>query len=300
VVLAELQTGDAGAGDEALVAAMRAFRDEAETAPMAVWPQRFWALLLTQPQLQRRKAVAVAIEATDRLGELGNGPRAALLLRVAAGLSEEDAAAALGVGLPSYRLALQHALPHHADGRADPQAWNQLREQIHRRIKTLPPDRLARLSAAREAVLRGNGDLAAPMAPPAAHNRPRWLMPALWALLAICVAALAATFWPWGAITGGTEAPWRVQVEPLPDAEAPASRFDDDTALVAHRDFALLTDPAGDAATRDLEFNSWLAAQQAAGVERPAPPADAPEQDAVAPSAPADGSETGEETADAP
>lgn len=298
VVLAELQTGDAGAGDTALVAAMQAFRDEAETAPMASWPQRFWQLLLAQPQLQRRTEVALPIEVTDRLGELGSGPRAALLLRVAAGLSEEEAAAVLGVGLASYRLALQRALPHHADGRADPVAWNQLREQIHRRIKTLPPDRLARLGGAREAVLRGSGG--EPSATPQGAARPRWLMWGLWTLLVLCALALAATFWPWGAMTGGTPAPMRVQVEPLPDADAPASRFDADTALVAHRDFALLADPAGEAQAQDLEFNSWLAAQQAAGVDRPAPPADAPEADAVAPSAPPDGGETGEETADAP
>lgn len=299
VVLAELQTGDAGAGDAALVSAMRAFRDEAETAPMAVWPQRFWALLLAQPQLQHRTAVAVPIEATDRLGELGSGPRVALLLRVAAGLSEEDAAAVLGVGLPSYRLALQRALPHHADGRADPLAWNQLREQIHRRIKTLPPDRLVRLGAAREAVLR-DGGTATPSEGPAVPTRPHWLMPLLWTLLALCALALAATFGPWNAITGGAGAPRQVRVEPLPDAEAPASRFDTDTALVAHRDFALLADPVGDAATRDLDFHSWLAAQQAAGVERPVPPADIQAPDAVAPSTPGDGSETGEETSDAP
>lgn len=303
-VLAELQAGDAGAGDAALIAAMRAFGQEAGASPMAGWPQRFWALLLAQPQLQHRTEVAVAIEATDRLGELGSGPRAALLLRVAAGLSDEEAAAVLGVGLPSYRLALQRALPHHADGRADPLAWNQLREQIHRRIKTLPPDRLARLSAGRDAVLRGEGIGLAPASVAVAPARPRWLMPVLWGLLAVCALALAATFWPWGALTEGTDAPQRVRVEALPEADAPASRFDEDTALVAHRDFALLADPPGEAAAQDLEFNSWLAAQRAAGIERPTPPADLPVEDAVAPSAPVaeagSGTETGAETSDAP
>ncbi len=300
-ILAELQSGDAGAGDAALAAAMRAFHAEAGSTPMAVWPQRFWTLLLSQSQLHRRTEVAMAIEATDRLGDLGNGPRAALLLRVAAGLSEEDAAAVLGVSLPSYRLALQRALPHHDDGRADPLAWNQMREQIHRRIKTLPPDRLARLSGARESVLRGEGAAAAPVRA-AATQRPRWLMPLLWGLLALCALALAATFSPWGAITGQSKAPKRVRVEPLPEAEAPASRFDADTALVAHRDFALLADPSGEAAAEDLAFHSWLAAQHAAGVERPTPPADVPPEDAVAPSAPVagEGSETGAETSDAP
>ncbi|MBU8976940.1 hypothetical protein JI752_012375 [Lysobacter sp. MMG2] len=301
-VLAELQAGDAAAGDAALVGAMRRFRDEARDTPMAVWPQRFWALLLAQPQLQHRTAVAVAIEATDRLGELGSGPRAALLLRVAAGLSEEEAAAVLAVGLPSYRLALQRALPHHADGRADPLAWQQIREQIHRRIKTLPPDRLVRLSSAREAVLRGDGEPTQAARAPTASARPRWLLPLLWTLLALCLLGLAATFWPWGTGFEGTAAHGPVRVEPLPEADSPASRYGEELARVTHRDFALLADPQGEAAAKDLEFHSWLAAQQAAGINVPTPPADAPVEENVAPSPVEHGivSETEAETADAP
>jgi len=303
-VLAELQAGDAAAGDAALAEAIRRFRPEAGSLPMADWPRRFWALLLAQPRLQHRTAVAVAIEATDRLGELGSGPRAALLLRVAAGLSEEEAADVLGVGVASYRLALQRALPHHADGRADPDAWQQMREQIHRRIKTLPPDRLVRLSSAREAVLRGD-DAAAPAgtAVPAGASRPRWLMPLLWSLLVLCVLALAATFLPlWSNMSGGVGGNRRVDIEPLPDVESPAASYGDEAAMVTHRDFALLADPQGEAAARDLEFHSWLAAQQAAGVTAPTPPADTPIEEDIAPSPVAHGiaGETQAETEDAP
>ncbi|WP_206862511.1 sigma factor-like helix-turn-helix DNA-binding protein [Lysobacter changpingensis] len=304
-VLAELQAGDATAGDSALADAMRQFRPEAGSLPMAEWPRRFWSLLLAQPRLQHRTAVAIAVEATDRLGELGSGPRAALLLRVAAGLSEEEAAEVLGVGLPSYRLALQRALPHHADGRADPLAWQQLREQIHRRIKTLPPDRLVRLSSARETVLRGETGATAPRADATPASRPRWLMPLLWGLLALCVAGLAATFLPIGSTVDGVGGSRRIEVQPLPEADSPASGFGEETAMITHRDFALLADPQGEAAAQDLEFNSWLAAQQAAGVTAPAPPAapvDAPADENVAPSPVADGiaGETQAETEDAP
>lgn len=303
--MAELQAGDATAGDAALAEAMRAFRSDAESTPMAAWPQRFWTLLLSQPHLRQRTEVALAIEATDRLGELGSGPRAALLLRVAAGLSDEEAAEVLGVPDPSYRLALQRALPHHPDGRADPAAWQQLREQIHRRIKTLPPDRLVRLSSAREAALRGQAQATSAPDGPAAvsRSRRRWLLPVLWALLVLCTLALAATFWPWGSGGIGSYAPSRVQVQPLPDEEAPASRYGDELAVVTHRDFALLADPQGEADAGDLEFRSWFAAQQAAGVERPAPPLDQPGQEAIQPSpVPADNGvgETETETSDAP
>lgn len=302
-VLAELQAGDAAAGDAALTEAMRQFRPEAGSLPMADWPRRFWALLLAQPRLGQRTAVAVPIEATDRLGELGSGPRAALLLRVAAGLSEEEAAGVLGVSLAGYRLALQRALPHHADGRADPLAWQQLREQIHRRIKTLPPDRLVRLSSAREAVLRGDGAAASAEVASGTTARPRWLMPLLWGLLALCVLAMAATFLPFGrGNVDGVGSNRRVDVEPLPEADSPASTYGDEAAMVTHRDFALLADPHGEAAAQDMDFNSWLAAQQAAGVTAPTPPPDIPMQEDVAPSPVTHGiaAETQAETEDAP
>src|SRR5690606_4101349 len=96
-VLAELQCGDAATGDAALAVAMAEFRQTAGDTVMDDWPRRFWALLLAQPALKSRTPVAIAVDATDRLGELGSGPRAALLLRLAAGLDETGAAAVLGV-----------------------------------------------------------------------------------------------------------------------------------------------------------------------------------------------------------
>jgi hypothetical protein len=275
-VLAELQSGDASEGDAALQAAMRQFRDEAPRLAMADWPHRFWALLLAQPRLRYRTEVALPLDATDALADLGGGPRAALLLRVAAGLSENEAASALGVATPAYRLALRRALPHHADGRADPEGWQRLREQVHRRIKTLPPDRLLRLAAAREAVLRGD---AAPtvvrdgwtMSAVQVPARPRWLMPLLWTLLALCVLALAASFWwPFGdALTGLGGRTNRVRVEALADAEAPASVYGAEAAMLSHPDFDLLADADAQARVRDLDFYSWLAARDA-GIASPA------------------------------
>lgn len=302
-VLAELQAGDAMAGDAALVQAMARFRADAESTPMAAWPVRFWSLLLAQPQLRQRTQVALAIEATDRLGDLASGPRAALLLRVAAGLSDEEAAQVLGLAESSYRLAVQRALPHHPDGSADPSSWQQLRDQIHRRIKTLPPDRLVRLSSAREAALRGEAEPVARTRGLPATPRPRWLMPVLWGLLGICALALAATFWRGDAGLPGMGGSGRVEVEPLPEGDAPASRYGDELAIVAHRDFALLADAQGQADARDLEFRSWFAAQQAAGIERPTPPVDQPGDTTVPPSpVPTDAAtgETGAETYDAP
>lgn len=270
-VLAELQAGDAVNGDAALAAAMREFRDGAAGLPMGEWPRRFWSLLLAQPALRQRVPVALALEATDRLGELGSGPRAALLLRLAAGLEDAEAAAVLGVGTSSYRMALQRALPCDADGQPDAQLWHRLREQVHRRIKTLPTARLLQLTRAREAVLAGTaGDPprprtrgfqtrgSAPSWQRPVRSRPRWLLPLLWSLLALCAAAFAATFW-WPLREPGQAAADRPP-NGLPQ-EAPASRYGATAGLVSHRDFALLADPAGEQQAQDLAFHSWLLAQ---------------------------------------
>ncbi len=265
-VLAELQCGDASGGDAALAAAMVDFRAAAAGSAMAEWPRSFWARLLAQPRMRERTPVAIVLDATDALAELGSGPRAALLLRLAAGLSEVDAAAVLGVAAPTYRLALRRSLPSHADGRADPEAWQRLREQVHRRIKTLPQDRLLRLTRAREVALLGQSagvpgtsvDRSAPIPP-------RRLLTLLWALLALCALALAATFWPGAIGRSAGEDGAGVRVQPLPEAEAPASGYGADEGLIAHRDFALLTDPLAEANIGDMDFHAWLAAHQPAG-----------------------------------
>lgn len=264
-VLAELQCGDADTGDAALARAMRQFRGEAGALAMDGWPRRFWTLLLADPCLRSHAPVALELDSTDRLAKLGSGPRAALLLRLAAGLEDIDAAAVLGIAEPSYRLALQRALPHQPDGRADPETWRRLREQVHRRIKTLPPPRLARLARVREAVLIDAIDPDGTMNPVAGGPglaRPRWLLPLLWTLLVLCAAAFAATFW--GHIGERLDGQDRALQHALP-VEKPASRYSADAGLVTHRDFELLADPQALAAAEQLGFHSWLAAQGASG-----------------------------------
>lgn len=255
-VLAELQTGDAAAGDAAVGAAMRQFRSAAAGLPMIDWPTRLWSLLLAQPALRTRVPVALPLEATDRLGELGAGPRVALLLRIAAGLDDTTAAAVLGIPEASYRLALQRAMPRDAGGEADLQAWQRLREQVDRRIRSLPPERLLTLCAARESAL--HEPLSAPAAARPAAPARRILLAAAWFLLALCVAAFTATFFwrpPPMAAAGGDRFG-----TPLPEAP-PASGYGREAGVMSHRDFALLADPDA-AASEDLAFNSWLAAQE--------------------------------------
>lgn len=272
-VLAELQCGDAVAGDAALAAAMRAFRLGAAAEPMADWPRRFWTLLLAAPQLRRPPPDPHWPQDLTWLGRLTPAPRAALLLRLASGLDEAEAAAVLAVAPASYRLALRRALPHREDGRADPAAWARLREQVHRRIKTLPAERLAHLARLREAAIAGTA------ADRHSTPAPAWkaLRRALWAGFALCVVALAATWaWPWWQLRGGADG---IRLDDL-RAERPAARYDEELALLGHRDFDLLADPAASAAAGDLAFYSWLAAQ--APVEEAEPPLDVPVSAAAA------------------
>lgn len=249
-VLAELQCGDPAAGDAALAAAMRAFRAVGPGEPMARWPLRFWSLLLATPQLRRPPPGSGGDEDAAWLGRVAPGPRAAILLRLAAGLDEGDAAHVLAIARPVYRRALRRALPRRDDGRADPAAWLRLRAHVHRRIKTLPEDRLAHLARLREDALTGRP----PPAPALEPARPRWIGIALRAGVALCVVLFLASFLPWWRLGG------ELHKEALP-IEAPAERFDEQTALLTHRDFDLLADPEGVALAEDLAFLSWLSAQ---------------------------------------
>jgi hypothetical protein len=265
-VFAELQCGDAGCGDAALAAAMRAFREGAAASPISDWPSRFWGLLLAAPVLRRAAPGADWPGALSALARLGTGPRAALLLRLVAGLHETEAATALGVAPPTYRLALQRALPRHANGAPDEDAWHALAEATQLAIRQLPPTRLARLAQLREAALQPRRPPASVRRrrPTAAGSRPRWLLPALWTGLAACAMAFVASFvLPTTGLRHDDGEP-RIQREPLPPAEQPASRFDAQTAVLTDRDFEMLLAEGDADVAGDVGFQSWYAAQLAA------------------------------------
>ena len=272
-VFAQWQCGDAGRGDAALAAAMRAFHEGAAAVPISDWPLRFWALLLAAPALRRPAADAAWPDAWSALAQLGNGPRAALLLRLVAGLQEPEAAAVLGIAQPTYRLALHRALPRHADGSPDKPGWRALAESAQLAIRQLPPTRLARLAQLREAALQHRRPPLSTLRrrPVSAGRGPRWLLPALWTGVAACALAFAASFFVGqGGLRHDAGEP-RIQREPLPPAEPPASRFDAQTALLTDRDFEMLLADGEAGATRDVGFQSWYAAQLAAAEPGSAP-----------------------------
>ena len=298
-VFAQLQVGDAATGDRALVAAMRAFRLPAGKIPFPDWPRQFWALLLATPELREEPDAPSWGSGFGFLARVGRGPRAALLLRLVAGLPEADAAAVLGVSRPTYRLALQRALPHGDDGQPDMQGWRMLGEAARHAVRDLSVERMAQLARMREAAVQGRR-LDPPAAPAWAGHRDEehapahWRRPAMIAVGVACVLAFAATFLPaFEAAVRGDPPEW-IEVAPLPPGDAPGSKFDAQAALLTHPDFELLA--AGDAmepAARDPGFYAWLAAG-----------AEVPEMEAEPEAAPVADTVTGDdqptETEDAP
>ncbi|MCL1634970.1 hypothetical protein M2650_10050 [Luteimonas sp. SX5] len=277
-VFAELQCGDAMAGDAALAATMRAFHAGAARAPFGEWPQRFWSLLLATPMLRRAAALPARADALAPLAQVGHGPRAALLLRLAAGLGETEAAAALGIAPATYRLALQRALPHRADGTPHAEAWRGMAAAVQEAIRNLPPQRLAHLAKLREAALqpvpvRRTVMPAVAATVTAVRARPRWVSHLLWLGVAACAAALAVSFlWPQPPRQETAGGAPDIRTVSLPNVEAPAARFDADMALLSDRDFELLLERQDEAVYRELDFYAWYATQTGAEATQAAAP----------------------------
>lgn len=272
-VFAQLQCGDAIAGDLALAVALRNFRETAPHAARAQWPMQFWASLLASPRLREEAEQPHWPLTLRHLGTLDTGSRAVLLLRLVAGLNETDAAAALAIERSQYRQALHHALPHDPTGEVDASALQAMVEAIQELNGHLPAERLAHLARLREAALQGRrpeliGPWPGPEQAQTVANRRWWLWPSVGLTLALCALALGATFyWPFNATDA--EGNPRIRVRPLPQAAAPASRFGGEAALLTHRDFDMLTAGSDDPVLDDLEFYAWYAAQQAAPAPLP-------------------------------
>lgn len=246
-VLAELQSGDPTLGDAALTRAMSAFRPLALEAALVDWPVLFWRQLVSQPALRRAsRARPPAI-----VPVCSPAVRVALLLKLAAGLDDSQAAAVLDVAEGSLRRAIDRALPRHADGSLDIAAWSTLQAGIERRVRELPTARSLRLARIREAALSAP---AARFFPPA-RRPPR----SVWAAAALGILALAGT-WLYEPMHGNDP----IRIVALPAAGEPASRLGREAGLIAHPDFALLADPAGERFAQEVGFLSWMAGHAAA------------------------------------
>lgn len=280
-VFAQLQTGSATRGDQAYAAALHPFRAAALQAAREHWPVLFWSTLLADPHMRQIDPTGDAWHAqVAHLAGVGDGLRAALLLRLAAALGEADAAAVLGISRGDYRQALQRALPHHPDdGRVYETALQALVDGIAADGRALTPERLAHLARVRQAGVQGrHAELVGPWSPEAEPEanwdaRPaRWMRPTLAGTAVACVLALAATvYWPFG--RWNADGSPRVRRIALPDSP-PAGRYDAALYLLTHPDFEQLTHTADAPVIDDLAFYAWYAAERAgSGATEPALPA---------------------------
>ena len=288
-LLAELQCGTPALGDAALGASLRAFRRVAGSRPLAQWPRLFWGLLLAAPQLRRPAPAAEWAPSWRPLAAVGNGPRAALLLRLVAGLDLDEAAAVLEVEPTRCRQAVRHALRATAEGRTEAETWSDWEAAVQHGLKGLPASRLAQLARLREQVLgmpaaAEERRTPAPEARPARVSPGRWRVPA-WGVAILCIAGLAATFVGPEWFTGRADIDPKIRTEPLPPPQAPQSRFDGDLRAWSDRDFDLLADPAGLQAAGRLPLLAWYAAQRTTLAAEPGAAAADPSQVAVMPSA---------------
>ena len=300
VVFAELQCGVAGLGDATVAAALRAFPRVAPATPLADWPVRFWSLLLAAPDLRRPAPDARWDAPWTPLATLGNGPRAALLLRLVAGLEMDAAAASLGVAPDSYRAALQRAIPYRDDDTPDRDCWQAWVAEVRARVEGMPAERLSALQAPAGSAQPVSSAQPAPSASPTTERPPtlqsflrkpastvgddaihsqqaspigesvalppprkrptRVAATALVLLSVIAVGGAAFFFRP----QWFDRIPGRgIRTRPLPPAEEPASRFDADFAAWTHRDFLPIADDVGLQRAQDLAFDAWYAAMLA-------------------------------------
>lgn len=280
--LAEAQCGDPARAAAVWDATAATFTEQAAEAPVASWPVLFWARLLGHPDL-----ATPALPGGTPLGTLGPGPRAALLLRLVAGLDPRPAAEVLGVSEPTYRFALQRALEQARAAGIDADALRRLREAWQRQPAPAAPSRAVFVPAppppfpplpGRPAdhvvdAAKEDAPTPAPAAPavvaggvPPWRSRRRRLV----AVGAVAVAALVATlFWP-------ATPPPPARPVPLTPALVEAAP----PPLATHPDYALIAGADDEVLAQDLAFLSWLAASGAAATpgdasEPPAPAAGA-------------------------
>jgi hypothetical protein len=250
-VFALTQCGDPVLARHAVASALREFVAESPGEPIARWPLHVWTALLRQPDLLTARE-----DANSPLASLTVGPRAALLLRLVAGLDFPHAAEVLGVGEPAYRFALSRALEDWARLDPSPGALEALRDRLLAQVKQLAPAQADDLARIRSEALQ---PLASPavetvVAPSGGGRTRRWPTWA-WAALATLALAFIATFvWPLGRGLAPNA------TEPLPPETAAASPAYDDAAIVTHPDYALLAASADRAAIDDAALLSWIAA----------------------------------------
>ena len=232
-VLARAQCGDSDLLQSALSAVDSAFNAEYAELPISQWPIRFWTLLLS------RKELAQGMSPWPALASISHGPRAALLLRLVAGLDFSHAAQVLNISETTYRFALERGLEQlHAAG-FNFEELERLRDSFFEEVKQLPTELIQ--TRERPAVVITPSLLVAELEPEIKKSGP-W--PWLVLLMAIVLGGL---FWWWSTQSSDVVATKAVSLTEVQTA-------------VIHPDYDVIANPDIQAQAEDLAFLSWIAA----------------------------------------
>ena len=232
-VLARAQCGDNDLLQSALSAVDSAFNAEYAELPISQWPIRFWTLLLS------RKELAQGQSPWPALASISHGPRAALLLRLVAGLDFSHAAQVLNISETTYRFALERGLEQlHAAG-FNFEELERLRDSFFEEVKQLPTELIQ--TRERPAVV---------ITPslPVTEPEPEIKKTGPWPWLVLLMAlVLGGVLWWWNSQS--------------PDvlASKPAALTEVQTAVI-HPDYDVIANPDIQEQAEDLAFLSWIAA----------------------------------------
>jgi hypothetical protein len=264
LVLAEAQCGDHVCAQTAMIATKIALSERAASLQPTQWPPLFWQLLLAQPTLR----IPAEPDAEDALLRLGAGPRAALLLRLVAGLDQARGAEALRVSQEAYRQTLSRALDSLRAQGIDEAKLLGMRDRLQGLVRHAP-------ESSRHVA---PGPVAMSHDPKAQRQAPRVkrsIKVALRVSLALLLAALATTFfWQPGFLKSHT-----VSVKGFESlrGQAPAMTLSAATTALSGADFDLLSDPQGERIARDMDLYAWYAANSNADTTSPHPATSLPE-----------------------
>ncbi len=237
-VLARAQCGDSDLLQSALQAVDTSFNAEYAELPISQWPIRFWTLLLS------RKELAQGQSPWPALASISHGPRAALLLRLVAGLDFSHAAQVLNISETTYRFALERGLEQLHVAGFNFEELERLRDSFFEEVKQLPPQPIKTDENSAPEIPES---VATPVNEP--ELDPEIKKVALWPWLVLLIALLLGGLaWWW----------WDVQQTPAPQA-AKVSLTDVQTAVV-HPDYDVIAHPEIQAQAEDLAFLSWIAA----------------------------------------
>lgn len=237
-VLARAQCGDDDLLQSALSSVDAAFTAEYAELPISQWPIRFWTLLLS------RKELAQGQSPWPALASISHGPRAALLLRLVAGLDFPHAAQVLNISETTYRFALERGLEQlHAAG-FNFEELERLRDSFFDEVKQLPLEVIKQ----RETTESGPANVV-PSTPietdfddtEKKHITWPWIV-----LVFVVLIAVAAAWW-FNPDSVSTKTSKPIALTEVQNA-------------VIHPDYNIISSPVIQTQMEDLAFLSWLAA----------------------------------------